>query len=75
MDNKVKEQPDVQGNKVKPQKLGVKEQARAHLNGALQIEYQQESWWATMRFWIQELRWRRAFWEKMGRPSMEDCES
>jgi hypothetical protein len=46
MDNKVKEQPDVQGKGPKPQKPGVMEQALAHLNGAIQIEYQKESWWS-----------------------------
>jgi hypothetical protein len=68
MDNKVKEQPDVQGKGPKPQKPGVMEQALAHLNGAIQIEYQKESWWSIIVFWVQELRWRRIFWEKMGRP-------
>jgi hypothetical protein len=68
MDNKVKEQPDVQGKGPMPQKSGVLEQALAHLNGAHQIEYQEESWWSIIVFWIQELRWRRIFWEKMGRP-------
>jgi hypothetical protein len=63
MDNKVKEQPDVQGKGPKPQKPGVMEQALAHLNGAIQIEYQKESWWSIIVFWVQELRWRRIFWE------------
>jgi hypothetical protein len=36
------------------------------------FEEQHEPWWEILRFWIQELRWRRIFWEKMGRPSAEE---
>ena len=68
MDNSVKEKPLVQGQSLKPKKPGVMEQAIAQLEGAIDLEYQPESWWSVLVYWIQELRWRRVFWEKMGRP-------
>lgn len=68
MDHKVKEKSELQGKERKPQKPGVLEQALAQIDDALKLEYQQESWWSILVFWIQELRWRRIFWEKMGRP-------
>jgi hypothetical protein len=68
MDHKVKEKTELQRKVRKPQKPGVLEQALAQIDDALELEYQKESWWSILVFWIRELRWRRTFWEKMGRP-------
>jgi hypothetical protein len=57
----------------KHKKAGVMDQALAQLE-AMGLEEQHESWWSILRFWIQELRWRRIFWEKMGRPPENEIE-
>jgi hypothetical protein len=47
------------------------EQALAELE-TLAFEEQHEPWWEILRYWIQELRWRRIFWEKMGQLPEEE---
>lgn len=74
MDNTLEEQKNINARDSKPKKSGVMEQAMAQLEGVMEIEYEQESWWSALVFWIQELRWRRVFWEKMGRPPEPEIE-
>jgi hypothetical protein len=68
MDNTLEEKPRIHGKDHKPKEAGVMEQALAQLDGAVQLDYQPESWWSILVFWIRELRWRRIFWKKMGHP-------
>ena len=68
MDNTLEDKSQIHANEGKPKKSGVMEQALALLDGTLSLEYEREPWWSLLIFWIQELRWRRVFWEKMGRP-------
>jgi hypothetical protein len=72
MDNTLEEKPLVPERSVKPKKTRVMEQALAQLDAALELERQHESWWSILVYWIQELRWRRVFWEKMGRPPEQE---
>lgn len=72
MDKTLEEKSSIPTNQAKPKKSGVLEQAWEQLDSVRGIEYQQESWWSILVFWIQELQWRRVFWEKMGHPPEAD---
>jgi len=75
MDEPLQGKPVVEVSGVKPKKVETMEQAQAQPKVDMDPEQKQDSWWSILSYWILELRWRRAFWVKMGRPIIEKTES
>jgi hypothetical protein len=59
----------------KTKKVGIMDQAQIKHKIDVVFEPQHGSWWSILRYWIEELRWRRAFWTKMAHPITEEIES
>jgi hypothetical protein len=74
MDDIFERKPIVDGSIVIPPIGTPIDQALGQLEGGMDIEQKHESWWSILRFWIRELRWRRAFWKKVDRPVIEELE-
>jgi hypothetical protein len=73
MENALEKKAMMSKHAGKHKKAGVMDQALAQLE-SMGLEEQHESWWSIVLFWIHELRWRRIFWEKMGRPPGKEIE-
>jgi hypothetical protein len=67
--------PFVEGSAAKSREMAAVDQAVTQHEAEITLDDNHESWWSIIRFWIQELRWRRAYWEKMRRPLKEENDS
>ncbi len=68
MDNTLEEKKIYAEGLRKARTIDALHEVLAELESESEFDTQQETWWEILRFWIRELRWRRVFWEKMGRP-------
>ncbi|MBE0635604.1 hypothetical protein IH601_06390 [Candidatus Bipolaricaulota bacterium] len=75
MDKTLDRKPPIDERLVKPEKPEIMEPAQKKAEVGYELTEQHASWWSNLRFWIRELRWRRAFWKKMGLPINEEDQS
>lgn len=75
MDEIIERKPTVEEGAAESTDVKVLDQARKLLEVEVAFDETHDSWLSIILFWIQELRWRRAFWEKVGRPSIEESET
>ncbi len=71
MGNTLDPKLEIDGSVGEPKKTGAMQEPRIELGLKYEFDDRHVSWWSIVYYWIRELRWRRALWEKMRRLTPE----